>query len=182
MPKPPPTLKDPTGQCRTCRFCITDRTEVLAEFKLKATQRPLLYTAARAGGEEVRPELLMISLGQIVEQRLGIPLENIGLCEKGVADFVDAVHAGRAVDHEGTRIDPCPHWQSNAGFISTIRSAFWRLDRNAENRKRVTEATAMAHDMRQIGPAGATEIRPDDPCPCGSGRILNACCKKPRFL
>jgi len=147
---------DPRGACATCRHFIADRDELAKEMKFISNNgKIVLHTAERTGGENVRTVDLQLSVAQAIRRVTGLPIERIGLCEVGVARFVDR-EAGKLAS------DKCSRWKE--------RGSFHKLRPNWRELRGYPEPTPPPQIPR------AREIRLGDPCVCQSGKTWGRCC------
>jgi len=168
------------GACATCRHFIDDKREIAAELKfLNNNGKTVLHTAERTGVEGVQN----IDLHASVEQglaRLRLTPDRIGLCEIGVARFVDRLAGqsdsrqdidGKFRDTDGRFAvnDKCSKWQEKNTFYA--RGLNWR-----QTKRRMPEDIESAKLTPREWMAAARELQPLDPCPCRSGNPFFACC------
>src|SRR5271170_3724050 len=98
------------GACRSCRYLVTDAEEIAQELRLLNNDgKTVLHTAEREGNASVRNVDLQIGVEQALRRATGLTADQIGLCEAGVATFVDR-QAGL------TTTDKCSKWKEKGPF------------------------------------------------------------------
>lgn len=145
--------------------------------KCQASGRTILFTAERKEGGGQREAMYRMNLEQALA-RVGKRLVDMGLCEIGVATFVDR-NAGRYVDASGKRVDKCSRWKERSKLITAMDAA-WRTLRD----KKLDRVAAHATELEEVLRAGMPdvvmhEIGPFEACPCGSGRFYGECHYRP---
>ena len=157
--------KQRKGACISCAHFIDDRKEIEAEIKfLNNHGKLVLHTAERVDkGEATRTIDYKITVEQALA-RLGLAPARVGLCEIGVARFVDKL-AGQ------TKKDKCNRWKEKNSFFQ--RSDNWRA--TSRQFKEDVEGR-MTPRSPEAWASIAQELLPTDLCPCGSGNIFGFCC------